>query len=39
MPTFEYQATDASGVTVNGNAIGASLESVLTELKGQWPKR
>src|SRR5579862_6493825 len=32
MPTFEYQAIDATGVAVNGNAIGANLESVLTDL-------
>ncbi|MHB8637666.1 MAG: type II secretion system F family protein [Fimbriimonadaceae bacterium] len=32
MPTFEYQAIDAGGVAVNGNAIGANLESVLSDL-------
>lgn len=32
MPTFEYQAIDASGVAVSGNAIGASLETVLSDL-------
>ena len=32
MPTFEYQAVDAGGVSVNGNAIGANLESVLSDL-------
>jgi type II secretory pathway component PulF len=32
MPTFEYQAVDPSGVAVSGNAIGANLESVLSDL-------
>src|SRR5580704_12535512 len=32
MPTFEYQAIDATGIAVNGNAVGANLESVLSDL-------
>src|SRR5689334_4734375 len=32
MPTFEYKAVDSSGAAVNGSAIGANLESVLSDL-------
>ena len=32
MPTFEYQAVDGTGSTVTGNAVGANLENVLSDL-------
>jgi type II secretory pathway component PulF len=32
MPTFEYQAIDGSGTSVNGSAVGANLETVLSDL-------
>ncbi|HLK13278.1 MAG TPA: type II secretion system F family protein [Fimbriimonadaceae bacterium] len=32
MPTFEYKAVDSAGAAVNGSAIGANLESVLSDL-------
>src|SRR5665213_1366897 len=32
MPTFEYQAIDESGTAVNGSAVGANLETVLSDL-------
>jgi type II secretory pathway component PulF len=32
MPVFEYQGFDSAGTTVSGNAVGASLESVLSDL-------
>ncbi len=32
MPTFEYQAIDGSGASINGSAVGANLETVLSDL-------